>query len=943
VFQKARRSRGRRALVATLACVASAVASRESTLVAADRVATLFRACEPPADQRWTYDNLMCLRQVGTANQARDEVVRRLRAMGAGDADRPWPTLVLAHVRLDQLKRAEAITLYETAADGFATSLEAEGEVVARQNLALQFRLRGEADVAARHVARAVVAAEASKQPLTMARAAAIEAVHSMATGGDIGRAHRVLVRADRLVPPAAPIGLRRTILFNLARASIDIGLTDEAIEALERHRALRAEDGSPQNAVTVEYNLLIARLTQAGRRPHRKAREQLVASAEAVRAEASASNERVVEAQVHQLLGELLARTEPERAAASLQQCLDIEAELKFPGLRAGCLWSLAYYQAVQKPRLAEQSSAAALSLLDAERDQRALPFAWRARLRLLWRTLPEESAIVQSREALDAVERLRSNQADEGSRAGLFGNWARDYQFLAGRLLQARQPRLAEAFEVGERLRSRVLLERLALAGASPLGVHSAKSLGQLQPRIANTQRRLLATTLAAAERRTLLDQLRLLELEREESSGAQLPSLPVSAVSFASLAAVQQALRDHEVMLWFSIAPWTDIFGEFGGGSWVVAITRSSAEVHPLTGVDDLDADVAGLVGVLRERASDAALWTPAARRLGEALLGKALARLPATVSSLVFVTDEALHRMPFEALSLRAGSMLGERFDISVTPSATLWLRSREARAQPLGSRVLVLADPEVSRGSPDGTLRLAALPGARREAHAISRALDLDSGDVYEGAAASERFVKGAAMGQFSVLHLAAHARADTMFPDRSAVFLTPGGDDEDGWLQPGEIAQLDLRGRLVVLSACDAAEGSLLSGEGPLSLARAFFAAGASGVVATRWPLRDDDAEFVMTHFYEALADGHGVASALRRARHEAIDAGLPAAAWAGIVALGDGLHRPVPPRAKREAWPLVIGIVALVPFVVAAAWLQRRRSRRQPLPFASQ
>ena len=62
----------------------------------------------------------------------------------------------------------------------------------------------------------------------------------------------------------------------------------------------------------------------------------------------------------------------------------------------------------------------------------------------------------------------------------------------------------------------------------------------------------------------------------------------------------------------------------------------------------------------------------------------------------------------------------------------------------------------------------------------------------------------------------------------------------------------GRLRQLDLRGRLVVLSACESAGGSVLSGEGPLSLARAFFAGGAGAVVATRWPLRDDDAALIM-------------------------------------------------------------------------------------------
>ena len=72
------------------------------------------------------------------------------------------------------------------------------------------------------------------------------------------------------------------------------------------------------------------------------------------------------------------------------------------------------------------------------------------------------------------------------------------------------------------------------------------------------------------------------------------------------------------------------------------------------------------------------------------------------------------------------------MVGERFDISEVPSATLWMRTRESRrAVRSGMGVLVLADPDVPRGSPDGQGDPSAtLPGARREAHAIARILDL---------------------------------------------------------------------------------------------------------------------------------------------------------------------------------------------------------------------
>ena len=930
-------SRVRRALVTGLACLASVVTSPDSGLVAAPGAPSPFADCEPRPGENWTYNNLMCLRQVGITHNVRDDVIRRLRAMGGGDAAHPWPTLVLAHVTLDQLQRTQAIALYEIAAESFARSRDAEGEVVTRQNLANQYRLLGQADVAARHVAKAVAAAESSRQPLIMARAAVVEASQSMATGGDIGRAHRALLRADRLASRAAPIGLRRTILFNLANASLYLGQTDAAIDALERHRALRAEDGSQQDAAMVRLNLLIARLMLSERRPSPGARERLVADAEAVLTEAQSAKDPLVEAKAHQVLGDLLARTDAERATGHLTRCLALGATLNFPSVRAACQWSLSRNESSRDSRRAEQASAKALSLLDTEHDRLLLAYAWEARLRLVWRTLPEDQAITQSLEALDAIERLRSGQRDESSRAGLFGNWVRDYEWLTGELLQAREPRLAQAFEVGERLRSRVVLERMAQAGVSgaPPGTRD-EAQQQLARRIAETQRQLLSTSLDEAQRRMSLGQLRLLELEREDLNEGRVPAMPSSAMPFATLDTVQRTLDEHEVMVWFSMAPWTDVYDEFGGGSWAVTITRQTTSIHRLMADDDLDAQAGALIGLLRDRRTNRDVWAPAARRLGETLLGGALAPLPSTITRLILVTDGALHRMPFEVLALRTGPMLGERFDVSVTPSATLWQRMRESPA-PSSAGVLVLADPDV-RGSPDGEVRLSPLPGARREAGAIARIMQLGPDQLRQGSAASERYVKQARLATFSVVHIAAHARADAVFPERSAVFLAPGGAGEDGWLQPGEIGELDLRGRLIVLSACDSAEGALLSGEGPMSLARAFFSGGARGVVATRWPLRDDDAAIMMELFYEALGDGASVAAALRRARRVAIERGLPAAAWAGIVALGDGLQQPiVASHARGKRWSataaVTLAAMTLATIGLGALWLRRSRA----------
>jgi len=142
-------------------------------------------------------------------------------------------------------------------------------------------------------------------------------------------------------------------------------------------------------------------------------------------------------------------------------------------------------------------------------------------------------------------------------------------------------------------------------------------------------------------------------------------------------------------------------------------------------------------------------------------------------------------------------------------------------------------------------------------------------------DLYLGADAGSERLRGADLRGYAMLHLAAHGRVDRTFPQRTALALSPVGDD-DGWLTIADVLDLDLDldGLLVVLSACDTANRRVRGGDGVQSLARAFLFAGARAVVASLWPVDDRAASQTMTELYRgALAEGLAPPAALRRAK----------------------------------------------------------------------
>jgi CHAT domain-containing protein len=196
--------------------------------------------------------------------------------------------------------------------------------------------------------------------------------------------------------------------------------------------------------------------------------------------------------------------------------------------------------------------------------------------------------------------------------------------------------------------------------------------------------------------------------------------------------------------------------------------------------------------------------------------------------------------------------------------------------------------------------------------------------------------ATESFLKREALAPYRVLHLATHALVDERSLARTAIALAPGGG-EDGFLTPGELAALDLRADLVVLSACRTAGGVVITGEGVEGLTSPLLQAGARSIVATGWRIDDRRTVALVAELYAALARGEPVGEALRAAKLAALGRGAPAGEWAAFTVVGDGLvtiplTEPPPPSPWSTAAGL-LGVMGAAGGVVAA----RRRRTRAP------
>lgn len=535
-------------------------------------------------------------------------------------------------------------------------------------------------------------------------------------------------------------------------------------------------------------------------------------------------------------------------------------------------------------------------------------------------------EEATEELKLALDEIESARKTVSNRTLQASYFADERKCYELYVEMLMSEYDHQNASdttvsidasgsgadarALEISEAGRARGLLDRLSLRGERTLQQTDASSRNLMQSHIGVDRLfdQRLKLLMEGGHNRELQnngkDLMRSLDaLERVENAAHSAPS-PVRSTRPMTSAAIQSASQSMDAT-----------YLEYALGSkrsFVWVINRGQMKAYSLPPRDEINRMVKKWRELTLSAAPNYGALSPQPTLLAVAAkqLQQLSARLSCTllgtfvdkqITQLVIVPDGDLAMLPFASLpengcvSSRSSNAipLVVRHEVVLTPSLSIFLSQRGPPGKNrFKGEVAVIADPVFDlhdsrfaifkarfRPLEDDSASLPRLPNTGKEADAIEEVVHRVHGQVLKrtGLNANLQTILSPTMRDYRIWHLATHGVYDQNAPGFSALVFSLYGRDGTpalGFLRAQDIAELDLRSELVVLSACDSTVGENLSGEGIMGLSYSFLQAGAKQVIASLWSVDDAVSRELMRKFYEEMMkNGNNAAEALRQSQ----------------------------------------------------------------------
>ncbi|HET9825714.1 MAG TPA: CHAT domain-containing protein, partial [Chitinophagaceae bacterium] len=517
--------------------------------------------------------------------------------------------------------------------------------------------------------------------------------------------------------------------------------------------------------------------------------------------------------------------------------------------------------------------------------------------------------SAIRSYKYADQLLDRIKMEQTDLDSK--LF--WRSDSRRLYEHAIDAcyLAGDINDAFYFFEK--SRAVLLQDQLKEQRWLGESDIMKQTQLSKRILHLEKELKSSDKTSKHYSDLQDTLFMTKQALENTKEAIKTKNPLYYQNFMDSDSItirdvkQKILNDHEALVEL-----------FAGDSavYVLAITKQNSNLQKINKIafDNLSTAYVNYLSNADLLNRDFDSFTDISNQLYRILVQQT--DLP---SGRIIVSPDGRY-FPFESLVInkQAHTYFLENFAVSYTYSARYLLNDFQGDLNSRPGTFFGVAPVQYKNG-------LAALSGSDQSLEAI-QAFFRNSASLVGARATKNNFLS--AYYRYRIVQLYTHATDSSSSSGDPAIYFA------DSTLSLSDLFYENRpASSLIVLSACETAEGKLYNGEGVFSFNRQFAALGIPSCVSTLWKADDQSTYAITELFYKDLARGVPIDVALQSAKKEFIRTSnlehkLPYY-WAASILVGKSdsiqLQKPFP-------WKWAIAAAAILGLVGFRFWQAKRR-----------
>lgn len=471
----------------------------------------------------------------------------------------------------------------------------------------------------------------------------------------------------------------------------------------------------------------------------------------------------------------------------------------------------------------------------------------------------------------ALDLIEQARQGVLDYRTRINFFASVQPFYQHYVSLLMKMHEQQPDKGFdrralEISEQSRNRGLLDQLER--------RQMIKQGKVHPKLLERERQLrdeLTELLAQSgsydslQKKIKIQEISSQFIEIESEIHRQLDSPKSVLLPTLTVEKIQSYLDENTVLLEYHLDKTENFL-------WIVS--NSKVKSFRLAGGEKIDDEAKAVFGCFSEPVS--IRGNEICRRKIISLSEKLLRQVAGDIQNrrLIIIKQGFLQYIPFSALfSPTSQDYLIKTNEIVTLPSASILSFIRQTKSEEAPEKTLALFGDPIFSPEDDRLNKNSAPPNrkfyfgkdlprlfaSRLEVEGISTFVPAEKLLIKTDASASRQAIFEENLKDYRILHFATHTLINDWQPEISAIVLSLFAEDGksiNGFVRSNDILRIDLDADLVVLSSCRSGAGKQIKGEGMISLANSFFAAGARHLLVSLWDVNDKVTAELMLRFY---------------------------------------------------------------------------------------